>query len=38
MWKPGAAFEPRMSDAEREARYGGWLDAVARVRGDFRAR
>jgi len=22
----------RMSEAEREARYGGWLDAVARVR------
>lgn len=33
-WKPGAAFEPIMSEAEREARYGGWLDAVARVRSD----
>lgn len=32
MWKPGAAFEPKMSEAEREARYNGWLDAVARVR------
>jgi glycerol kinase len=31
-WVPSAAFEPRMSEAEREARYGGWLDAVARVR------
>jgi glycerol kinase len=26
------AFEPKMSETEREARYGGWLDAVARVR------
>ena len=29
-WAPGAAFEPDMSEAEREARYGGWLEAVAR--------
>jgi glycerol kinase len=36
-WKPGAAFEPIMSEAEREARYGGWLDAVARVRSDRRS-
>jgi len=35
MWKPGAAFEPIMSEAEREARYGGWLDAVARVRSEI---
>ncbi len=35
MWRPGAAFEPIMSEAEREARYGGWLDAVARVRRDY---
>jgi glycerol kinase len=32
MWRPGAAFEPIMSEAEREARYGGWHDAVGRVR------
>jgi glycerol kinase len=31
-WTAGSAFEPKMSEAEREARYGGWLDAVARVR------
>ncbi|MGE5259565.1 MAG: glycerol kinase GlpK, partial [Actinomycetota bacterium] len=31
MWKPGAAFEPIMGETEREARYGGWLDAVSRV-------
>jgi glycerol kinase len=31
-WVPSRAFEPEMSQAEREARYGGWLDAVARVR------
>jgi glycerol kinase len=31
-WAPARAFEPKMSEAEREARYGGWLDAVARVR------
>jgi glycerol kinase len=34
MWKPGASFEPIMGETEREARYGGWLDAVARVRSD----
>jgi len=33
-WVPGRAFEPTMTEAEREARYGGWLDAVARVRTD----
>ncbi|HZP08562.1 glycerol kinase GlpK [Methyloceanibacter sp.] len=31
-WRPGARFEPIMGEAEREARYGGWLEAVARVR------
>jgi glycerol kinase len=31
-WVPSRAFEPAMSQAEREERYGGWLDAVARVR------
>jgi glycerol kinase len=31
-WAPARAFEPEMSEAEREARYGGWLDAVARVK------
>ena len=31
-WAPASACEPKMSEAEREARYGGWLDAVARVR------
>jgi glycerol kinase len=31
-WEPASAYEPKMSEAEREARYGGWLDAVARVR------
>ncbi len=34
LWKPGAAFEPRMSEDEREARYGGWLEAVARVKSE----
>ncbi len=31
-WVPAQAFEPKMSEIERAARYGGWLDAVARVR------
>jgi glycerol kinase len=31
-WTPARVFEPRMNEAEREARYSGWLDAVARVR------
>ena len=31
-WVPARAFAPKMSETEREARYGGWLDAVARVR------
>ena len=33
-WRPARAFEPSMSETEREARYGGWLEAVARVRSD----
>src|SRR5262245_39578681 len=33
-WVPARAYEPVMTDAEREARYGGWLDAVARVRSE----
>jgi glycerol kinase len=33
-WAPGPSFEPAMTEAEREARYGGWLEAVARVRSD----
>jgi glycerol kinase len=33
-WTPGRAFEPMMTEAEREGRYGGWLDAVARVRSN----
>ncbi len=31
-WAPARVFEPNMSETEREARYGGWLEAVARVR------
>jgi glycerol kinase len=31
-WVPARAFEPRMSADERDARYGGWLDAVVKVR------
>jgi glycerol kinase len=31
-WMPARAYEPEMSAGERDARYGGWLDAVARVR------
>ena len=31
-WRPARVFEPDMSETEREVRYGGWLDAVARVR------
>ena len=34
-WTPARAFEPVMSRDEREARYGGWLEAVARIRSDF---
>jgi len=31
-WAPSRVFEPAMGEAEREARYAGWLDAVDRVR------
>ncbi|MGZ8417231.1 MAG: glycerol kinase GlpK [Methyloceanibacter sp.] len=31
-WMPARVFEPRMSETEREARYGGWIEAVTRVR------
>jgi glycerol kinase len=31
-WKASAVFEPKMTKSEREARYGGWIDAVTRVR------
>ena len=31
-WRSAAVFEPKMRETEREARYGGWLEAVARVR------
>ena len=31
-WRPARVFEPQMSETERESRYGGWLDAVSRVR------
>ncbi|MGD9502574.1 MAG: FGGY-family carbohydrate kinase, partial [Methyloceanibacter sp.] len=33
-WTPARAFEPVMAEAEREERYGGWLEAVARVRSE----
>jgi glycerol kinase len=31
-WTPSRVFEPSMSETERDARYAGWLDAVAKVR------
>jgi glycerol kinase len=31
-WTPSKIFEPQMGADEREARYAGWLEAVARVR------
>ena len=31
-WVPSRVFEPVMSEDEREARYGGWRDALAKVR------
>jgi len=31
LWRREARFEPRMAEAEREALYAGWQDAVARV-------
>ncbi len=33
-WVPARIFEPKMGVAEREARYGGWLEAVARVKSE----
>jgi glycerol kinase len=30
-WLPSRVFEPQMPDTERDARYAGWLEAVARV-------
>jgi glycerol kinase len=33
-WAPAKAFEPDMIETEREERYGGWLEAVARVRSE----
>jgi hypothetical protein len=29
---PSRAFEPAMSEAEREERYGGWRKALAKVK------
>jgi hypothetical protein len=37
-WHPSAAFEPLKAREKREARYGAWLEAVARVRSDVRSR
>jgi glycerol kinase len=31
-WMPARVFEPAMTEDERESRYAGWLEAVARVR------
>jgi glycerol kinase len=31
-WLASRVFEPRMTGTERDARYAGWRDAVARVR------
>jgi glycerol kinase len=31
-WAPARVVEPEMTAAERDARYAGWLDAVAKVR------
>jgi glycerol kinase len=33
-WRPARVFEPKMSETEREARYGGWLEAVAKVKSE----
>ena len=30
-WQCNARFEPQMAEADREERYSGWRDAVARV-------
>jgi glycerol kinase len=37
VWRPAHVFEPKMSQAEREERYGGWLEAVARVKSEASA-
>jgi glycerol kinase len=34
-WVPSRAFEPSMIEGEREARYGGWRDALAKVKSRF---
>jgi glycerol kinase len=34
-WRCERRFEPQMAAAERESRYAGWRDAVARVRSGF---
>ena len=34
-WVPSCAFEPAMSEDEREARYGGWHDALAKVKSNL---
>jgi glycerol kinase len=31
-WTPSKLFEPKMGETQRQARYDGWLEAVARVR------
>ena len=31
-WKPAARFNPEMPDSERQRKYAGWQDAVARTR------
>jgi glycerol kinase len=33
IWRRDRLFEPRLSPAERDRLYAGWLDAVRRVRG-----
>ena len=32
LWRPDRRFEPAMASARRRALYGGWREAVARVR------
>ena len=34
LWQSEARFEPQMDDAERQARYDAWRDAVDRVRSE----
>ena len=31
-WRPAKVFEPKMRESERETRYSGWLEAVARIK------